>query len=126
MHRVSGQEIYAVVSYVLQFQFVQINNKYSFTALLQIQSSENSIVGHNYTMKCITYVPCDQQLSGLRWRNSTGHTLNTSTGGHVTALELHFQPLRVSDGGQYTCVAEYDGGGSRQMSEVVLVTGESS
>ncbi len=67
-----------------------------------------------------------EQLSGLKWRNSTGHTLNTSTGGHVTALELHFQPLRVSDGGQYTCVAEYDGGGSRQTSEVVLVTGESS
>ena len=67
-----------------------------------------------------------EQLSDLQWRNSTGHALNTSSGGHVTALELHFHLLRVSDGGQYTCVAEYGGGGSRQTSEEVLATGESS
>ena len=94
----------------------------SFIAF-QIQSSGVSVVGHNYTMACTVHLPCDQQLSGLRWRNSTGHTLNTSTGGHVTTLGLHFQPLRMSDGGQYTCVAEYDGGGSRQTSEVALFTG---
>ena len=102
--------------------YIILNSSVSHTAL-HIQSSGDSKVGHHYTLTCTVHVSGGEQL---KWRNSTGHTLNTSTGGHMTALELHFHPLRVSDGGQYTCLAEYEGGGSRQTSEVVLVTGESS
>ena len=99
---------------------------HTHNAALQVRSSGDPTIKQHYTLTCTVRVSGGEQLSGLQWRNSTGHALNTSTGGHVTALELHFQPLRVSDGGQYTCAAEYGGGGSRQTSEEVLVTGESS
>ena len=99
---------------------------HTHNAALQVQSSGDSTIGHHYTLTCTVRVSGGEQLSGLQWRNSTGNALNTSTGGHVTALELHFYPLTVSDGGQYTCVAEYDGGDIGQTSEEVLATGESS
>ena len=80
-------------------------------------------MGEHYTLTCSTQVPDGEQITSLQWKNSTNHTLEMSTGPSA-ALALHFQPLRISDGGNYTCIATYDNGGSRHISEIVFVKGK--
>jgi len=94
-----------------------------YNAALTVQSSGDSVVGEHYTLTCTARVPDGEQITSLQWKDSTDHTLQMSTGPSA-ALALQFQPLRISDGGKYTCTATYDNGGSRQISEVVFVKGK--
>ena len=80
-------------------------------------------MGENYTLSCSAQATDEEQITSLQWRNSINHTLEMSTGPSAM-LALHFQPLRISDGGNYTCIATYNNGGSRHTSEIVFVKGK--
>ena len=80
-------------------------------------------MGEHYTLTCAASVPDGEQITSLQWKDSTDHTLQMSTGPSA-ALTLQFQPLRISDGGKYTCTATYNNGDSRHISEVVFVQGK--
>ena len=61
------------------------------------------IVGRNYTFSCS--VQGGEKLAGKTvfvWMNSTGNVI-------ATVDALHFQSLRLSDAGQYTCLSTIAG-----------------
>ena len=80
-------------------------------------------MGEHYTLTCTARVPDGEQITSLQWKDSIDHALQMSTGPSA-ALALQFQPLRIADGGKYTCTATYDNGDSRHISEVVFVKGK--
>ena len=80
-------------------------------------------MGEHYTLTCAARVPDGEQITSLQWKDSTDHALQMSTGPSA-ALALQFQPLRISDGGKYTCSATYNNEDSRHISEVVSVKGK--
>ena len=90
-------------------------------AVVKIQSTGNTAIGQDYSLKCTVMLTSGEQIATLKWKNSTGNVLNMST--TSTSLWLSFSPVSVSDGGIYTCEATYNNRNTKQNSRTFVVTG---
>ena len=74
--------------------------------------------GQTYSLTCsVQVVPHLVEEPSIVWTRQDGTQVNVSSG---YSLQLYFNPLRTSDGGDYTCQA------SVNISGVVSVSGEDS
>ena len=87
---------------------------------MRIQSTGNTAIGQDYSLKCTVRLTGGEQIPTLTWKNLTGNVLNMSTS---TSLWLSFSPVRLSDGGIYTCEATYNDRNTKQNSRTFVVTG---
>ena len=87
---------------------------------MRIQSTGNTAIGQDYSLKCTVMLTSGEQIATLKWKNSNGNVLNMSTS---TSLWLSFNPVSVSDGGTYTCEATYNDRNIRENSRPFVVTG---
>ena len=66
-------------------------------------ASGSPTAGQNYSLTCSAeVVPHLVVEPSIAWTRQDAVQVNTFLGSH---LQLHFNPLRTSDGGHYTCIA---------------------
>ena len=86
------------------------------TAITTSVSSVNpSVAGYNYSLTCtVTLIEGMLGTPNVWWTNSNGQVVESSgdivlhdsvTVGLATNLTLYFDPIRVTDGGTYNCLA---------------------
>ena len=86
--------------------------------MITVSRAESNQAGSRFVLICNIYLPTGVTVSGVpsvEWRRPSGGsaTGNVFSGGgnSLYISQLIFNPLTLSDGGDYTCTATYNLGG---------------
>ena len=83
--------------------------------MTSISSIGPSVAGYNYTLTCtVTLIEGMSGAPNIWWTDADGQLVSSSgdiilydplTTGRTTTLTLYFDPIRMTDGGMYICMA---------------------